>query len=945
MGQQPDARFRPLRLVVVPPVRREPAAQREREHFPPVRPVVVGPDRRFEELPQGQLGGVLPQPHRLPAQSAREVGVRCRRFRRRSLAPGFRRDRPAEFAFESPEQRRVGRADLLDRPPQAGRVLGAVRSPSRRRGHAERLREVAEDQVARVPGGQQLVAHAAGLAADPPRLPGERGQAGGAADEPAGDREQPLVVPGGVRDAEGAADRAQHLPLGRPEPQRPECEGLRAADEALERLDAGVRDEQPVLVERDAVAEHPEVEREEHRERPGAQPERRRLQPGHEVGERPRRLGGLPHELRDRLPDRLPGRCGRRIQPERSAAPPPVEAPRLDQRAVHAELRREAPDPQPFVSAPGDDALDQVPPARGGGGRQHAAVQQLVAQRRRLGVLPVAELGEARLERPRPGRLRRFGAGEEPTPAGRVEDMAGEAERRPGRLLEPPPRRVLAFGGFPAGGFVAGEFGDPFPHPLPGLHLVEGRAERLGLPRDRHHHRPAPRPLAEETRSPAVVVRRPPSAGLPRFGRREVPEDEEQDPVGRGGFGERFVEGVRRREAGLEPAERPGADAVLAGHRRPGFADAAEPLVERRGFPLGERLRQRVVEVEVGAFPEPVGRAVPPPERDGLPGETGERRANRLRGAVVQRGLEGLPVRAQPDGVPVEREQADGLDQVGGERRRVRRHPVERPGDEPEAAGVGAGEGGGAERFHRVVVEPGQPEEGRRGGRRGRRRERFLVEEPAEAVGLVAGQEGEQRALVLRRLAAEERPEHQRRRRMERGAGGHAGRRGGRAAAPPVERLGEGGGARRVGVVRGVLLRGAAQRGGDQVEDLVVGEGEGEVLEPPLDLLPLGAAAGGGAGAGQVVGETRVERADQQRRPFAPRRGFRELLEEEDVLGVLAGGEFEVLAEFVEDEQQPSGALGGGFGEERRALGAGRRGAPGQGQRPPADRGEAGRRE
>ena len=78
---------------------------------------------------------------------------------------------------------------------------------------------------------------------------------------------------------------------------------------------------------------------------------------------------------------------------------------------------------------------------------------------------------------------------------------------------------------------------------------------------------------------------------------------------------------------------------------------------------------------------------------------------------------------------------------------------------------------------------------------------------------------------------------------MERGAGGHAGRRGGRAAAPAVERPGEGGGARRVGVLRGVLLRRPAQRGGDQVEDLVVGEGEGEVLEPALDLLPLGAAA------------------------------------------------------------------------------------------------------
>ena len=120
--------------------------------------------------------------------------------------------------------------------------------------------------------------------------------------------------------------------------------------------------------------------------------------------------------------------------------------------------------------------------------------------------------------------------------------------------------------------------------------------------------------------------------------------------------------------------------------------------MERRGLPLGERLRQRVVEVEVGALPEPVGRTVPPPERDGLPGETGERRANRLRRAVVQRGLQGLPVRAQPDGVPVEREQADGLDQVGGERRRVRRHAVERPGDEAEAARVRAAERGGTQR-------------------------------------------------------------------------------------------------------------------------------------------------------------------------------------------------------------------------------------------------------
>ena len=51
--------------------------------------------------------------------------------------------------------------------------------------------------------------------------------------------------------------------------------------------------------------------------------------------------------------------------------------------------------------------------------------------------------------------------------------------------------------------------------------------------------------------------RRPPAAGRPRPGRRKVPEDEEQDPVGGGGFGERFVEGVRRGEARLEPAERP----------------------------------------------------------------------------------------------------------------------------------------------------------------------------------------------------------------------------------------------------------------------------------------------------------------------------------------------------------------------------------------------------
>ena len=85
-----------------------------------------------------------------------------------------------------------------------------------------------------------------------------------------------------------------------------------------------------------------------------------------------------------------------------------------------------------------------------------------------------------------------------------------------------------------------------------------------------------------------------------------------------------------------------------------------------------------------------------------------------------------------------------------------------------------------------------------------------------------------------------------------------------------------------------------------------------------------------------------MERADEQQRPFAPRRGFRELLEEEDVLGVLAGGEFEVLAEFVEDEQQPARALGRGFGEQRRRTWRRTARRSARGPAPAADRREAG---
>ena len=80
-----------------------------------------------------------------------------------------------------------------------------------------------------------------------------------------------------------------------------------------------------------------------------------------------------------------------------------------------------------------------------------------------------------------------------------------------------------------------------------------------------------------------------------------------------------------------------------------------------------------------------------------------------------------------------------------------------------------------------------------------------------------------------------------------------------------------------------------------------------------------------------------MERAQKGDGAFAARGRLGELLQEEEVLGSGVGGVLQVLAQFVEDEQQAAGARGGGFGEQAGALGARGAGPTGEGQRAAAD--------